>query len=132
MMLLEQWHLARKGARANIVADPIIHRVTSNGGNDQKDHQPPDIQRTQGRNRARRKEQRITRQERRNHQASFGEDNYKEDGIRQRTIICRKVFQMVIKMENKIKHVSLSLSLLSGRIVNRARFRRALGKWPYC
>ena len=66
-------------SRADEMTDPIVDRISEDGCGAEDDKQPERVKGFGRGERPGRKEQRVTGQERRDHQARFQEDDHKED-----------------------------------------------------
>ena len=83
LLVQEPGVLAREDVRPDVVADAVIDGVAQDRGDDQQQRGRPQVDRRagMGRHGADREEERIARQDRRDHQPRLGEDDQEEHGV---------------------------------------------------
>ena len=127
MALAEDFRIGiGKQPRAEVFPYGEVGRVAEDGRRNQQRGHQMNVHAAHGRNAAGGKEQRIARQEGRNHQAGFAEYNQKQDDVNPHAVLQGQFGQMAVDVEdevdNGLKHGVFSLSAAKrARIVTERR-----------
>ncbi len=94
------------GAFTQIMADPIIDRIASNGRNNQQDDEQPYIHITDWSKRTCREQQRVPRQKWCDDKTCLHKDNEEKNCVRPDTVLINNICQMLIKMQEEVDQKS--------------------------
>ena len=72
------------------------------GGDDQQQHDQPEVERAERRERPRRKEQRVARQERGDHEPGLAEDDQKQDQVGPGAVLRDQLAQVLVQVQKEI------------------------------
>ena len=89
-------------ARPDKAANPVISRISANRRGIHNRQQPLQVERSQRRKRARRKQQRIPRQKWKNHETGFAEQHNEQEQISHSAIIANDLAEVLIQMHEEI------------------------------
>ena len=103
--MLQKPGVDAEGSGADGPADPIVDRVAEHRGDRQQDQQHDDVERigVERRHRPGCEEQRIARQEGRDHEAGLAEDDREQDYVGPRTPDVEDLVQLFVEVEEEIE-----------------------------
>src|SRR5690606_35875662 len=103
MALLDDPREGSHRPTAESTADPVVHRVPEDGGDQQDGGGDPDIEagRGIGRDGADGEQQRISGKERGDDETGFGEDDQEKQQINQSPIVTGELIEMVLEVEDE-------------------------------
>ena len=105
-----------EGPGADDPADPIVDRVAEHRGNHQQGQQHHDVERigVERRHRPGCEEQRIARQEGRDHEAGLAEDDREQEHVGPRAPDVEDLVQLFVEVEEKIEEGLQGIHGMSG------------------
>jgi hypothetical protein len=102
VLLLEKPDVPLECPRADRGADPVVHRVAQDRRNGEQQHHHPHIQVAERGERARREQQRVPRQERRDHQSRLAEHDEEQDQIRPGPVLGNDLAQVGVEVQKEV------------------------------
>src|SRR5690606_33151800 len=102
MRLLDEGQPAGREARRERVADPVVHGITRDTGNDQQPGKRVWVQCATGGECAGSEQQRSTRQGRRHHEPGLREDDHEQDHVGPSAALADDLFQVYVHVQDEI------------------------------